>query len=116
MSALQDEIRAAIQEALRQEMPELLRKHLAVVAGPAPAAEAVSVTVAARLTGYSQEAILAAIVRGDLPASKPSGSRLWRIRTADLEAWLAGARTTRARAQVESVSEIAARMLGKGGK
>lgn len=106
-----------MQEALRQELPELLRKHLVAVApSPVPAAEAVSVAVAARRTGYSQEAILAAIVRGDLPASKPSGSRLWRIRTAALDAWLAGARTTPARGQAESVSEIAARMLGKGGK
>jgi excisionase family DNA binding protein len=45
---------------------------------------------AARRWGVGQDTVLAAIAGGRLPATRPPGSRDWRIRPADLEAFLAG--------------------------
>ena len=53
---------------------------------------AVSVTEAARATGYSREAILKAICRDKkLVASRPGGNGDYRILVEDLREWLRGA-------------------------
>ena len=54
--------------------------------------EYISVSRAAALTGYCSETIRQAILRKELPASKPAGApnRPWRIKLSDLFAWANG--------------------------
>ncbi len=91
MSALTDEIKTAVREVLREEVRQLL-----VEMRPAPTSTtgaaselAVSVARAAELSGYTHETILARINEGQLHATKPGGSREWRILVDDLRRWLA---------------------------
>jgi excisionase family DNA binding protein len=47
-------------------------------------------TEAAVICGLHPETLRRALARGDLRASKPPGSRLWRIHRADLDTYLRG--------------------------
>jgi excisionase family DNA binding protein len=55
-----------------------------------PAPRYLSVPEAADYAGYCTRTIRNRIKAGDLPARKPRGSRLWRIKIADLDVMLAG--------------------------
>lgn len=91
MSALTDEIKTAVREVLREEVRQLLveLRPTASAANDAPPEFAVSVSRAAELSGYTHETILARINDGQLRATKPGGSREWRILVDDLRRWLA---------------------------
>ena len=88
MSALADEIRQAVREALRDELPRALREGLGI--GSAAAAnndgeEALDLEECSRLSGYAVGTLRKAIKKGKLAAKK--GAKEWRVRRADLLAW-----------------------------
>ena len=86
------DLAAAIRQLLRH--PLVRAEIWAIVGELAPAAgrpEApFSTQEAARRAGVAVDTILAHIASGDLVATKPPGSKAWRIRPADLDAFLSG--------------------------
>lgn len=84
MSALAEEIKQAVREALREELPRLLNPNkvaLDPLAG-------LSVADAAKYAHKSPYAVRRAIADGALTASKPTGGREWTIIASDLEQWM----------------------------
>jgi hypothetical protein len=78
---------------VREEMREVLQAHLRempVKGGPAvPEGDLwLSVDQAAKMAALKPDAILGHIEKKNIPASKPTGSRVWRIRLLDFRAWM----------------------------
>ncbi|HYG67872.1 MAG TPA: helix-turn-helix domain-containing protein [Anaeromyxobacteraceae bacterium] len=85
------DLAAAIRTVLRHPLVRAeLRAIFAEATPPAQAPTFVGTAEAARRWGVKPDTVLAAIADGRLPATKPEGSRSYRIRLADLEAFLAG--------------------------
>jgi len=83
-------------EALRLLVRQVVRDELH---GAAPATSApegfLGTTEAARRTGVGADAVLGWIAKGLLPATKPPGTKSWRIRPAELDAFLTESRRLR---------------------
>ncbi len=80
-------VAAALRALVRQEVEEALRTRQE--AGPRPEGYLTTSEVARR-AGAAQDTVLAWIGKGLLPATRPQGVKGWRIRPADLEAFLVG--------------------------
>jgi excisionase family DNA binding protein len=87
VSALADEMKAALREVLREELPRALAA-LQGAATPAPPPRGrLSVAEAAALAHRHQDTIRRAIRAGALKAMKPAGGREWIIEAAEVERW-----------------------------
>ena len=95
MSALADEIKAAVRAGIREELDSLRR-----AVSSQEHEEVLSLEKCARLSGYSIGTIRKAIRRGELQASKRA--REWRVNREDLHAW---------RGRSVSAADAAARIL-----
>lgn len=86
MSALSDEIRAAVRAELDAERA-WLEERLAKLAGrnDTDPEEALPLVECARLSGYSVDTLRRAIRKGKLSAQK--GEKEWRVKRGDLDAW-----------------------------
>jgi excisionase family DNA binding protein len=85
MSALQDELREAVRQVLREELPRVLAE-LRGTNGTAPAAELLDVAGAARRLGLVTSSIYKMAARCELPSVK-IGRRLL-FRPGDLNAYV----------------------------
>lgn len=99
-------IEKAVVRAVRHVRPAIEPNTL-----PPRSPDAIPPREAARRSGYKVETILAAVERGDLPASKPKGSRLWRILVADFDRWLTGTTTAQVAPEKEDLDSEATCML-----
>jgi excisionase family DNA binding protein len=72
-------------------------------------AEYLSVAECATISGKTPDTIRRHIDAGDLPASKPAGSREWSVRRLDLERWMEG--STKDPSETE-LDELARRKAG----
>lgn len=78
-------------EALRMLVREVVRQELAATSPAAGAPEGfIGTAEAARRAGVAPDAVLEWITKGLLPATKPGGTKAWRIRPAELDEFLAG--------------------------
>jgi excisionase family DNA binding protein len=102
MSALVEEIRAAVQQALREELPRALAE-LRGSSASAPATELLGVAAAARRLGLRTGTVYKMAARGELPSHKIGGRRLFA--PADLDAF----------AEARRCSPERVRELAKGG-
>jgi len=91
MSALADEIRAAVREALRDELPRVLGELRAV---GTPRTVRIGVAEASNLARRHPDTVRRAIKAGRLRASRPSGAREWILDAADVERWVQGEAVT----------------------
>ncbi len=108
MSALADEIRAAVREELR---PLLGRLDALRPAGLDPLA-GLDITEAARVAHRSPDTLRRAIREGKLKATRPDGGRQWIVLAGDLEQWM-GRRKTQQRVDIEAAGRQAlARAVG----
>lgn len=88
------DLAAAIRTVLRHPLVRAEIRAIAAEAQPAnEPATFIGTAEAARRWGVQPDTVLAAIADGRLPATKPDGSRSWRIRPSDLDAFLAGQHT-----------------------
>jgi excisionase family DNA binding protein len=115
VSALQDEIKAAVAAALREELPRLLRE-VTPANDPTSPDSWLSVAQAAKLGAFEPGTIADHIERGNLPAAKPKGSREWRIRLADFRAFMGWQKQPDAVDIDRSVRHILGRAPGGGGR
>ncbi len=84
MSALADEIEAAVRRVLEARLLAIEERLV-----PKPDDDrALTVTEAAQFARYTPETLMERIRAGDLAAYKPKGSREWRVRLGDLRRWL----------------------------
>lgn len=86
MSALADELRAVVREELDRALREL-REHRAGAAPPSRADADLSVSDVMAVTGASDRVVRHWLTTGQLVGHRYPGSRRWRIRPADLEAF-----------------------------
>jgi excisionase family DNA binding protein len=88
LSALADEIRTALREVLRDELPRLVAGLLHASRSGSPAR--IGVAEAAALSNRHPDTVRRAIKKGRLRAARPSGARVWVIETRDVERWVRG--------------------------
>ena len=101
MNPFYDDIKQAVREALREELPRMLRERVIPVEERAPRPgvdEFLTVAQAASMAGYNEQTIRAKLRDKDLKGVRPGGGRSWRVRTSVLIAWL--------NAQKECVAEV----------
>jgi excisionase family DNA binding protein len=116
VSALTDEIKAAVVEALREELPRLLREKQApaVVRSPEPEA-CLTVAQAAELSGFGPQSIREKCRSGEIDAVRPGGGRGWRIRKSAFDAWLGKQREPAEGVDIDTEArKIVARMHRQG--
>jgi excisionase family DNA binding protein len=113
MSALADEIKAAVRDALREELPVLLRAHCAHAQPPAIAQSSrpLSVGEAAQLAHRHPDTVRRAIHSGALLARRPGGGREWVIAPADLRRWMDRPGTGKSPVDLGAEVEVAVRRL-----
>lgn len=63
-----------------------------------------SVSECAKISGKTPDTVRRHIDAGDLPASKPSGSREWAVKKSDLDRWLAGSTKNVANDELEQLA------------
>lgn len=109
-------------EALKMLVRETVREELQAAQGaPQPVEGYIGTAEAARRAGAAADTVLAWIAKGVLPATKPQGSKSYRIRPSDLERYLenTGGTPTHPPADLELERRVRASRLtgqGKGGK
>lgn len=86
---MKQEVREAVQDALRALLPEIAAVILA--ATPARADEGwVSIPRAAQLSGFAEDVLRRHIAGGRLRATLPEGSTHYRVALGDLRRWIDG--------------------------